>query len=119
MSGNIKTISNVEEEIRFLERSLKRLKFSFRMEKEEALELGEKGLLALRNKSRTFYQPSASKIQNDYRLLCYKTNKIENISSGIFQRLEILDKAIKDAIAIFTGTPNRLLRLFKQNTGDN
>lgn len=119
MNGNIRTVADVEAELRFKERFLVRLRESFQLEKEDALEGGADALVVFRERSRTYYQPVALKMLNEYKLLRYKMTKIESIPSSIFLRLDVLEKAIKDARAHFAGAPNRLLRNAGENTGED
>ncbi len=102
-----------------MERSLIRLKRSFQLEKEEALLEEVEALWRLRERSRSHYQPSALSMINNIRQLRYKMSRIKHIPSAILPRLELLEKAIKEALAHFSGTPNRLLRSAGQNTGDD
>ncbi len=119
MSGNPGTLAAIEEELQFMERVLARLRRSFQLEKEAALLEGTKALWAFRERSRSHYQPSALRMLNDLRQLRYRMDRMEHIPSGIFLKQEVLKKAIKEAQAHFSGTPNRLLRSAGQNTGDD
>ncbi|MCK5132568.1 MAG: hypothetical protein KAR40_10515 [Candidatus Sabulitectum sp.] len=119
MSGNLRTPADVEEELQFMERFLIRLRRSFQLEKETALTEGVKALWTFRERSRCYYQPAVSGMLNDLKQFRYGMIKVEHIPSGIFPRLEALEISIKKARAHFSGTPNRLLRLAGQNTGDD
>ena len=119
MSGNLRTLTEVEGELRLVERFLARLKKSFQLEKEAALSENAKALWLLRERSRTHYQPSTFRLQSYLKQLRYRMIKVERIPSGIFLRLEALEKAIKETQAHFAGTPNRLLRSAGENTGDD
>ncbi|MCK5785011.1 MAG: hypothetical protein KAH54_00485 [Candidatus Sabulitectum sp.] len=119
MSGNLRTVADVEEELSFLERSLARLRRSFKLEKEDVLSEEEKSLWFFREHSRSYYQPAISAMHIDFKQLRYKISKMEQVPSSIFQRLEALEKAVNEARAYFTGTPNRLLRGAGQITGDD
>lgn len=119
MNGNLRTLADVERELRFMETFLARLKQSFLLEKEEALLGGSESLWTFRERSRSHYNPSVSGIYNDIRQLRHGIIRVEKIPSGIFLRLEALERAVKEAQAHFTGTPNRLLRFAGQNTGDD
>ena len=119
MSGNLRTVADVEEELLFLERSLIRLRKSFKLEKEDALSQEGNFLWVFREHSRSYYQPSISGMHMDLKQLHYKMSKIEQVPSSIFLRLEALEKAIIEARAHFSGTPNRLLRSAGQITGDD
>ncbi len=119
MSGNLRTVAEVEGELRLMERFLDRLKKSFQLEKEAALLENRKALWLFRERSRTHYQPSTLKLLCDLKLLRYRMIKVERIPSGIFLRLEAIEKAMKKAQAHFAGTPNRLLRSAGENTGDD
>ncbi len=119
MSGNLKTAAEIEAEIRFDEKFVIRLRQSFQLEKEAALEEGGKALRLFRERSRTYYQPVALRMQNDFRRLRYKMSKVDNIPASIFLRLDVLEKVIKEVRAHFAGAPNRLIRNTEQNTGDD
>jgi hypothetical protein len=121
MRGKLRTSADAEAQLRFLENSLDRLMQSFKLEKDDALPIGEEAFLLLRERSRCHYQPSAAKILNELLELCYRMSKLEQIPRAIFQRAEALEKAVKDALAVFSGTPSRLLRSAGQitNTGEN
>jgi hypothetical protein len=119
MSGNLKTAAEAEEEIRFNGKFLVRLKQSFQLEKEAALEDGGKALVLFRERSRTYYQPVALQMQNDLRRLRYRISKTDSIPQSIFHKLDVLEKAIKEIRAHFSGVPNRLIRSNGQNTGED
>ncbi len=119
MSGKLGTPADIEAELRFMERFLVRLRKSFQMEKEDALLEGVKALWAFRERSRCYYQPSVFRMRSDLRQFRYKIIKMEQPPSGIFPRLEALEKSIKEAHAHFSGTPNRLIRFAGQNAGDD
>ncbi|MEA3265866.1 MAG: hypothetical protein U9P42_02840 [Candidatus Fermentibacteria bacterium] len=119
MSGNPGTAADMEEELRLMEKFLVRLRKSFLLEKEDALAEGSEALQLFRNRTRSHYSPSVSRMNSNLRQLRYRITKVENVSSSIFLRLEALEKAIKEARAHFSGTPNRLLRFAGQNTGDD
>jgi len=119
MSGNLKTAAEIEAEIRFDEKFLVRLRQSFQLEKDDALEGGDYALRLFRERSRTYYQPVALRMQNDLRRLRYKMSKVDSIPVSIFQKLDVLEKGIREVRAHFAGTPNRLIRNTEQNTGDD
>ena len=101
-----------------MERSLSRLGESFKLEKEAALLEGEKTLIALRDRSRTYYQPLLLRMANQLKQLRYAFSRIDSTPSAIFMRVEALELRIKETRASFVGTPNRLLRFAGQNTGE-
>lgn len=119
MSGNPGTAADVEEELRLMEKFLIRLRKSFQLEKEDALAEGPEALRVFRHRTRSHYSPSVAGMHSSMKQLRYRITKVENVSSSIFLRLEVLEKAIKEARAHFSGTPNRLLRFVGQNTGDD
>ncbi|MCD6588501.1 MAG: hypothetical protein J7K88_08115 [Candidatus Fermentibacteraceae bacterium] len=119
MSGNLKTAAEIETEIRFDGKFLVRLRQSFQLEKEYALEEGGDALRLFRERSRTYYQPVALRMQNDFRRLRYRMSKVDNIPESIFLRLDALEKVVKEIRAHFAGAPNRLIRNSEQNTGDD
>lgn len=119
MSGNLRTPAEVEVELQLMERFLARLKKSFQLEKKESLLGNAKALWLFRQRSRTHYQPSILRLHSELKQLRYRLIKVDRIPSGIFLRLEALEKAIKETQAHFAGTPNRLLRSVGENTGDD
>ena len=119
MSGNLGTAADVVEELRLMEKFLIRMRKSFQLEKEDALAEGPEALRVFRHRTRSHYSPAVSRMHSSLKQLRYRITKVENVSSSIFLRLEALEEAIKEARAHFSGTPNRLLRLFGQNTGDD
>jgi len=119
MSGNSGTAADIEQELRLMEKSLIRLRKSFDLEKEDALEKGPVALQLFRERSRSHYIPSVSRMHRSLKQLRYRMIKVKHVPSGIFLRLEALEKAILEARAHFSGTPNRLIRFAGQNTGDD
>ncbi len=118
MSGNRRTTADLIEDLNFRQRSLSRLRESFKLEKEAALLEGEKAMLAFRDRSRSHYQPVLINMENGLKQLRYSMSRMENLPSAIFLRLEVLENKIKETRASFVGTPNRLLRFAGQNTGE-
>ena len=118
MNGNRRTTADLIEDLRFMERSLTRLTQSFNLEKEAALPEGEKTILAFRDRSRTHYQPVLLRMTSNLKQLRYSLSRMDSIPYAIFLRLEALENKIKETRASFVGTPNRLLRVAGQNTGE-
>ncbi len=118
MSGNRRTTADLIEDLNFMQRSLSRLRESFKLEKEAALPEGEKAMIAFRERSRSHYQPVLLRMTSQLKQLRYSMSRMDNIPSAIFLRLEALENTIKETRASFVGTPNRLLRIAGQNTGE-
>lgn len=119
MSGNLRLTADIEYEIKVMQKMLIRLRNTFTLEKDEALPGGYESLVDLRERSRTHYQPLCGRMLNDVQLLRYRTAKVEDAPSSIFASIDKLEKVIKETLAHFSGTPNRLLRSPGQNTGDD
>lgn len=119
MNGNLGTAADAEEKLKFLERSLVRLRRSFKLEKEAAIPEGTLALWRLREHSRSHYQPLLTLMLSDLKQLRYRISKVKEIPSSIFLRLDTLEKTVKETQAHFSGTPNRLLRCAGQITGDD
>ncbi len=119
MSGNLRLTVDIENEIKVMGKLLMRLRSSFTLEKDEALVGGNEKLVELRERSRTHYQPLCGRMLNDVQLLRYRSSRAEDAPSSIFARMDKLEKAIKETLAHFSGTPNRLLRSPGQNAGDD
>lgn len=119
MKKRLRTSADVEGELIYLENSLKRIRQTFLLEKDEAMRTGVQALELLREREKYFYQPGLRRMMNEQKQLLYLSSRIENIPSSIFHRLEELESGLKEARAHFTGTVNRLVRCSMQKTGDD
>ena len=119
MRKRLRTPADVEGELRYLENSLKRIRQTFLLEKDEAVRNSGEALELLRERERYFYQPGVRRMMNDHRQLLYLSTRIEGVPSSIFLRLDELENGLKEARAHFTGTVNRLMRSPWLKTGDD
>lgn len=116
---NFVSLADVEDQLRFTGRALLRLRQSFKLEKEDALGRGTSALTDLRERSRNYYQPCAERMINELRHLHYTASRVADVPSTIFLDIQELENKVKEALAHFSGTPNRLLRSDGQNTGEH
>jgi len=100
MRIKLRTVRDVEGELKLLENSLERLRQSFSLEKDASLE--QETLENLREREKCHYQP-----------------RVEGVPFTIFLRMKELEKNLKEARAHFTGTVNRLIRCAGPEPGEN
>jgi hypothetical protein len=119
MKKRLRTPDDLEGELKYLENSLKRIRQTFLLEKDESVKNGGEALELLREREKFFYQPAVRRMMNDHKILCYQGTRIEGIPSSIFLRLDELESGLKEARAHFTGTVNRLMRCAWLKAGDD
>jgi len=119
MKKRLRTPADVEGELKFLENSLTRLRQSFILEKNDAVEQGGEALEHLRDREKCHYQPIVRRMMNDLRQLQYLSSRVEGVPTGIFHRLNELENSLKEARSHFTGSVNRLARCAWLKTGDD
>ncbi len=109
-NANIKII----EELRFLIKQMKRIRESFRLQKEEALAKSDlKELRNLREFSRTICQP---KMRDIFRYVRRLSCMIKLDEPGIEEAEDLLIDAeviFRELQAHLVSTPNRLIRVFR------
>jgi len=104
---NLSMLAEIEQ----LRRSTVRLDEGFRIEKDEALAEGSrKALEALRERSRTRYQPEIRKIGGELSKIDSSLIHGEEWCEEAAQSASALRKRIAESLARFVGTPSRLLR---------
>lgn len=119
MGKRLRTEKDVDGELKLLENTLARISQSFTLEKDAALEQGNTGICELRDRVRCYYQPRVRRMVNDLRQLRYLSGRVDGVHTGIFLRMNELEKGLKEARAHFTGTVNRLMRHPGHTTGDD
>ena len=119
MRIRLRSAKDVEGELRLLENSLERIRQSFILEKDSALSEGRIALEHLREREKSHYQPVTARMISELRQLRYLSERVEELPSSIFLRMNELEKGLKEARAHFTGTVNRLMRCPELQSGDD
>lgn len=103
----------IEAELGYLSRHLDRLEEGFQIEKEEALKEGLKGMRVFREKCRTHYQVQVERIMERILQLCFTARRADVLTAELDQQAKQLTQRSADALARYSGTPNRLVRAMK------
>lgn len=103
----------IEAEFVYLARFLDRLDEGFQIEKEEALKAGLNQMSAFRERCRAHYQIQVERLRVRVRQLRFSALRADVLTPELDQLSKLLESRSADALARYSGTPNRLVRTMK------
>lgn len=111
--GKTAVSASIGAELDYLARYLNRLDEGFQLEKEEALKSGLKEMTEFRDRCRSHYQLRVGQVRTRLRQLRHTARRADVLEAEMEDTLRVLGIRCREALARYSGTPNRLIRVMK------